>query len=77
MTEEERQKLDQTHAVCMQLKRAFLDVPDGHTESLIKRIVHVVETAERSGWAGKWAVRVLLTGGAIVGALSVIKGGVK
>ncbi|RVV99690.1 hypothetical protein EKE94_03135 [Mesobaculum littorinae] len=59
------------------IERAFFDEPEGGGERLILRIVRLVETAERGGWAGKWIIRIIMTTAGLGAAILTIRGWVR
>lgn len=72
MTDEERRKLEEAHSGIKRLERALLepDPRDPAGPPFINRVNHVVILVERSNWAARLLVRIILTCGAVTAALA-------
>jgi len=68
----ERELLTETAIKVDKLYGALMDADPITGKSFVKRTADVVDAAEKGSWAVKWAVRITLGLGAIVGAFGAI-----
>lgn len=70
MTDEERQMLQEAHDKVIVLHRALMETnPATGEKPLILRASEAVIFIERGGWMVKWFTRVVISLGALAGAL--------
>lgn len=75
MTDEERQKLEDTHRMSKAIHKALMEKGLNGEPPLADRIYGVVVLVERSNWAVKWLFRGILGLAALTAALGTIKVG--
>ncbi len=74
MTEDERKKLNETHAMTVRLHEQLFGVPPQGGEPLMVRMARMVEMLETGGVMGKWFLRGVMTLAGLGVALAQIKG---
>lgn len=60
-----------------QMHRALLQPGADGTEPFMTRTARVVYAAENGSWGVKWVVRIIISLGGLIVALSAIRGGLK
>lgn len=75
MTDEEREKLERTYQMTMEMHRAFMEPQKTGEPPFIERVSAAVRVFENSSWAGKWLIRGTIGLAAIMAAVVTIKSG--
>lgn len=82
MTPDERKRLEHVESLMAELSTQVTELHDAFFQPaadgsppLIRRISRIVVTTERGEWAMVWAVRIVGSVAALVGAVAAIKAG--
>jgi len=76
MTDEEKAQLQRSLEIAEKLNAALFHPSADGQPPMMDRISVIVVGAERGSWAVKWATRIMLGLGAVVGAIVTIKSGI-
>ena len=76
MTEEEKRRFEAMERQIAEIHSAFFKPQIGEKLSMVEKLSALVDVSEKGQWVVSWAVKGLLTLGAVVAAVVAIKNGV-
>lgn len=76
MTDDEKARFNAMESQVAEIHAALFKPQIGESRSTIEKLNQLVKVSEKGTWAVSWAVKVILTIGAIVAALGAIKTGI-
>lgn len=65
-------EFDELTNLVRDIHRTLFDPPRPNAPAMVDRVIQLVETAEKSRYAYNMAIKLVLTAGAVVGALAAI-----
>lgn len=76
MTEEEKRRFEAMERQIAEIHSAFFKPQIGEKLSMVEKLSALVDVSEKGQWVVSWAVKGLITLGAVVAAVVAIKNGV-